>query len=44
MIPFAKGRNKALQLLGWLLFRRLARRRPTLLVRGELSDLRLFRK
>jgi pimeloyl-ACP methyl ester carboxylesterase len=39
MTPFAKGRYKAPRLLGWLLFRRLARHRPTLLVHGELSDL-----
>lgn len=39
MIPFARGRYKAPRLLGWLLFRRLARRRPTLLIRGALSDI-----
>jgi pimeloyl-ACP methyl ester carboxylesterase len=37
-VPFAKGRYKAPRLLAWLLFRRLARHRPTLLVRGERSD------
>lgn len=39
MTPFAKGRYKSSALLGWILFRRLARHRPTLLVRGALSDL-----
>ncbi len=38
-IPLAKGQVKTRSLLASLLFRRLARRRPTLLVRGELSDL-----
>ena len=37
--PMMEGRYKAPKWLSWLLFRRLARRRPTLLVRGELSDL-----
>lgn len=31
--------GKAVELLAWLLFRRLARRRPTLLLRGSLSDI-----
>ena len=31
--------GKAVGLLAWLLFRRLARRRPTLLIRGGLSDI-----
>ena len=34
-----QGRYKAPDFLAWNLFRRLARRRPTLVVRGELSDL-----
>lgn len=38
-IPLAKGQVKTRSLLADLLFRRLARKRPTLLVRGELSDL-----
>lgn len=38
-IPLAKGQVKTRSLLASLLFRRLARRRPTLLIRGELSDL-----
>jgi pimeloyl-ACP methyl ester carboxylesterase len=38
-IPLAKGQVKTRSLLANFLFRRLARRRPTLLVRGELSDL-----
>ncbi len=36
--PLSKGPPKARSLLATLLFRRLARKRPTLLVRGELSD------
>lgn len=31
--------QKFVELMAWLLFRRLARRRPTLLIRGELSDI-----
>lgn len=31
--------GKVVELLAWLLFRRLARRRPTLLIRGGLSDI-----
>lgn len=31
--------GKMVELLAWLLFRRLARRRPTLLIRGGLSDI-----
>jgi pimeloyl-ACP methyl ester carboxylesterase len=38
-VPLAKGRIKAQSWIAWLLFRRLARRRPTLLVHGALSDL-----
>ncbi len=38
MLPLAQGRYKAPTWLAWMLFRKLARRRPTLLVRGELSD------
>lgn len=37
--PLQAGKYKAAQLLAWILFRRVARRRPTLLIRGELSDL-----
>jgi len=37
--PLAKGPPKPRSLITGLLFRRMARRRPTLLVRGELSDL-----
>jgi pimeloyl-ACP methyl ester carboxylesterase len=37
--PMAAGPVKTSSLLATLLFRRLARNRPTLLVRGELSDL-----
>jgi pimeloyl-ACP methyl ester carboxylesterase len=39
MAPFGKGPTRAPGLLGWLLFRRLARHRPALLVRGALSDI-----
>lgn len=39
MIPLLEGRYKAPTLLAWLLFRRLSRRRPTLLIRGALSDI-----
>jgi pimeloyl-ACP methyl ester carboxylesterase len=38
-IPLASGQVKTRSLLASLLFRRLARRRPVLLVRGDLSDL-----
>ncbi len=38
-IPIAARRIKPSSWLAWLLFRRLARRRPTLLLRGALSDL-----
>ena len=31
--------GKAVELLAWLLFRRLARRRPAMLIRGGLSDI-----
>lgn len=31
--------GKVVELVAWLLFRRLARRRPTLLIRGGLSDI-----
>lgn len=37
--PFAKKPPKRRSLVAWLLFRRLARRRPALLLRGEYSDL-----
>ena len=37
--PLQSGNYKAARLIAWLLFRRLARRRPALLIRGELSDL-----
>jgi pimeloyl-ACP methyl ester carboxylesterase len=37
--PLAGRPIKASSWLAWLLFRRLARRRPTLLLRGALSDL-----
>ena len=33
------GVPKLAPLIAWLLFRRLAKRRPTLLLRGELSDI-----
>lgn len=39
MLPLWEGRYKAPALLAWYLFLRLARSRPTLLVRGALSDL-----
>ncbi len=38
-VPLGKGPAKTSSLLAGMLFRRMARRRPTLLVRGELSDL-----
>jgi pimeloyl-ACP methyl ester carboxylesterase len=31
--------GKIVEMIAWLLFRRLARRRPTLLIRGDLSDI-----
>ena len=37
--PLAAGKVKAPSLLAWLLFRRLARARPTLVLRGENSDI-----
>lgn len=37
--PMLQGRYKASPLIAWLLFRRLARSSPALLVRGKLSDL-----
>ena len=37
--PLSKGPPKTRSLVAALLFRRLARRRPTMLLRGELSDL-----
>ena len=37
--PIAARRIKSSSWIAWLMFRRLARRRPTLLLRGELSDL-----
>ena len=39
MVPMSKGPPKTRSLLADLLFRRMAKRSPTLLVRGELSDL-----
>ena len=39
MAPMDNGNPKTRSLVATLLFRRLARSRPTLLVRGELSDL-----
>jgi pimeloyl-ACP methyl ester carboxylesterase len=39
MAPMNKGPPKTRSLIGMLLFRRLARSRPTLLIRGEISDL-----
>lgn len=39
MVPMSKGPPKTRSFLGMILFRRLARSRPTLLIRGELSDL-----
>jgi len=39
MVPMSKGPPKTSSLVGTILFRRLARSRPTLLIRGELSDL-----
>ena len=39
MVPVGKGPPKTRSLIAGLLFRRLARACPTLLVRGELSDL-----
>ena len=38
-VPTSKGPPKTRSLLATLLFRRLARKRPTLLIRGEHSDL-----
>ena len=38
-VPMAKGPPKTRSLLATFLFRRLARKRPTLLIRGEHSDL-----
>lgn len=37
--PISAGRVRASSWIAWLMFRRLARRRPVLLVRGALSDL-----
>ena len=37
--PIAAGKLKAPKLLTWWLFRRLARRCPTLVLRGALSDI-----
>ena len=39
MVPLAKGPPKTRSIIASLLFRRLARSCPTLLIRGELSDL-----
>jgi len=38
-VPASKGPPQTRNLLATLLFRRLARKRPTLLIRGKLSDL-----
>lgn len=38
-VPLAAGDFKASSLLAWLLFRRLARTRPTLIIRGQTSDI-----
>lgn len=38
-VPLSKGPPRTRSLVANLLFRRLARRRPTMLVRGELSDI-----
>lgn len=38
-LPVRNQRGKASTFAAWLMFRKLARRRPTLLVRGALSDL-----
>ncbi len=38
-VPVSKGPPRTRSFVASLLFRRMARRRPTLLVRGELSDL-----
>ncbi len=37
--PILAGKLKAPRWLGWFLFRRMARRRPTLVIRGSLSDI-----
>jgi pimeloyl-ACP methyl ester carboxylesterase len=37
--PIRAGKVKAPRMLAWFLFRRLARRRPTLLIRGARSDI-----
>lgn len=39
MVPMSKGPPRTRSFIGGILFRRLARKRPTLLIRGELSDL-----
>lgn len=39
MEPIRRGKIKAPGWLAWFLFRRLARRRPTLLVRGAISEI-----
>lgn len=39
MAPIARGPVKTRSLAARLMFRRMARRRPTLLIRGQLSDL-----
>lgn len=38
-VQMQNGKYKASTFVAWLMFRKLARRRPTLLVRGALSDL-----
>lgn len=39
MQPLSENKYKAMTFVAWYLFKRLARKAPTLLVRGELSDL-----
>ena len=39
MQPLSENKYKAMTFVAWYLFKRLARRAPVLLVRGELSDL-----
>jgi pimeloyl-ACP methyl ester carboxylesterase len=38
-VPIKAGRLRVRPILAWWMFNRLARRRPTMLVRGELSDI-----
>ena len=39
MQPLSQNKYKAMTFVAWYLFRRLARRAPVMLIRGELSDL-----